>query len=60
MVPDRVCLGTGLTTPDVVEKPRVLVFEEEGVVFCHRCAFRGISEQGLSRLLCRVSRTDYG
>lgn len=60
MVPDQVRFGTGLMMRDVVGKPRVLVFEEEGVVFCHRCASRGISEQGLSHSLCPVSRTDYG
>lgn len=60
MVPEQVRFVTGLTMCDVSEKPRVLVFEEEGVEFCHRCASQGISEQRLSHLLCHASRMDYG
>lgn len=59
-MPERVRLGTGLMMCDVLGKLRVLVFEEEAVEFWHRCASREISEQRLSHLLCRASRTDCG
>lgn len=59
-MPERVRRGTGLMMCDVLGQPRVLVFEEEAVEFCHRCASREISEQRLSHLLCHASRTDYG
>lgn len=57
---EQVRLGTGLRMCDVLGQPRALVFEEEAVGFCHPLAFRAISEEDLSHLLCRVSRTDYG
>lgn len=60
MVPEQVHLETGLRMCDVPGQPRVLVFEEEAVEFCHPWASRAISEEGLSHLLCRASRTGYG
>lgn len=59
MEPEQVHFGTGLTMCAVLGQPRVLVFEEEAVGCWHHCA-RAISEQRLSNLLCRASRTDYG
>jgi hypothetical protein len=60
MVPEQERLGTGLRMCDVLGQPRVLVFEEEAVGFCHPWASRAVSEEDLSHLLCRALKTDYG